>query len=91
MALTAVDSKRYKNGKAHCKFPCTSTDDYQIGRDECTDGFCSKGTDEPPMPVPHQGRENIATHPLKIIAISVIFLWKFPIKIPQVTLHFPQI
>jgi hypothetical protein len=43
------------------------------------------------MPVPHQGRENIATHPLKIIAISVIFLWKFPIKIPQVTLHFPQI
>ncbi len=60
MAHTAADSKSYKNGKAHCKFPCTSTDDYQIGRDECTDGFCSKGTDEPPMPVPHQGRENIA-------------------------------
>jgi hypothetical protein len=39
----------------------------------------------------HQGRENIASCPLKIIAISIIFCGNFPIKIATVTMHFPQI
>ncbi len=40
--------------------------------------------------VTHQGRENIASHPLKILQFPS-FLWKFPKKIAPITLHFPEI
>jgi hypothetical protein len=39
----------------------------------------------------HQGREISASHVLEIIAISIIFQWKFPRKKGAVTLHFSEI